>query len=161
MRAIPLGSRILLGRLLTRSGDQAWNFAIPLVLLQLLPSELRIAALYYLLVKIATALFLPLLARKIDHVDRLSVSKFSILSQLIGVLMGYASIFALVGSGNHNIQSLEFILIFGVLVSSGIIGELGSIFMDISIANDLAPSSFSGDVLSKFNSRFRQVDLFH
>ena len=48
-----LGSKTLLGRLLTRSGDQAWDFVVPLVLLKLLPGELRVAAIYYLLVRLA------------------------------------------------------------------------------------------------------------
>jgi len=43
---------------------------------------------------------------------------------------------------------------------SGIMSQLGSTFMDISIANDLVPSSFKGDELARFNSRLRQVDLF-
>ena len=40
-------TRLLLGRLLTKSDDQAWDFTVPLVLLQLFPEELRVAALYF------------------------------------------------------------------------------------------------------------------
>lgn len=155
-----LSSRMLLGRLLTRSGDQAWDFAVPLVLLQLLPGELRIAALYYLLIRIATVFFLPNLTRKIDHIDRLRASQIGIFLQLIGVVVGFASVLAIALTNNHNFQSFEFVLIFISLVVSGVISQLGSTFMDISIANDLVPSSFEGESLSKFNSRLRQVDLF-
>lgn len=151
---------MLLGRLLTRSGDQAWDFAVPLVLLQLLPGELRIAALYYLLIRIATVFFLPNLTRKIDHIDRLRASQIGIFLQLIGVVVGFASVLAIALTNNHNFQSFEFVLIFISLVVSGVISQLGSTFMDISIANDLVPSSFEGESLSKFNSRLRQVDLF-
>jgi hypothetical protein len=45
------------------------------------------------------------------------------------------------------------------MVFSGLLGTLGSSLMDISIANDVAPSLFSGHDLVQFNSRFRQVDL--
>jgi iron-regulated transporter 1 len=73
-----LGSKMLLGRLLTRSGDQAWDFAVPIVLLQIFPGELRIAALFYLLVKVATVLLLPQLSRVIDKVDRLHAARLGI-----------------------------------------------------------------------------------
>lgn len=64
MMKLPLYNKMLIGRLLTRSGDQAWDFAVPLVLLQIFPGELRIAALYYLLVRIAMVLFLPRFSRE-------------------------------------------------------------------------------------------------
>lgn len=160
MNAVSLSSRMLFGRLLTRSGDQAWDFAVPIVLLQLLPGNLRIAALYYLLIRIATVLFLPRLSRLIDHIDRLKASRLGIFLQLIGVLVGFASVMVLAHADHHDFQSLKFISIFIILVASGIVSQLGSTFMDISIANDLVPSSFEGDVLAKFNSRLRQVDLF-
>ncbi|MBK9324224.1 MAG: ABC transporter substrate-binding protein [Bdellovibrionaceae bacterium] len=160
MNLASLSSRMLLGRLLTRSGDQAWDFAVPIVLLQLLPGNLRFAALYYLLIRIATVLFLPRLSSLIDHIDRLKASKLGILLQLIGVLVGFASVIVLARTSPHDFESHEFISIFIVLVASGIVSQLGSTFMDISIANDLVPSSFDYDKLAAFNSRLRQVDLF-
>ena len=38
------------------------------------------------------------------------------------------------------------------MVFSGLLGTLGSSLMDISIANDVAPSLFSGHDLVQFNS---------
>ena len=67
---ISLKRKILLGRLLTRSGDQAWDFAVPLVLLQVLPNQLRYAALYYLVIKLATVFLLPSFTQLIDKIDR-------------------------------------------------------------------------------------------
>ncbi len=160
LKSLSLSSRMLLGRLLTRSGDQAWDFAVPLVLLQLLPGELRIAALYYLLIRIATVFFLPHLTQRIDYVDRLKASQIGVFLQLIGVAFGFASILAIALTSGHNFQSLQFVSIFSLLVISGVMSQLGSTFMDISIANDLVPSSFEGEGLSIFNSRLRQVDLF-
>lgn len=155
-----LSSRMLLGRILTRSGDQAWDFAVPIVLLQIFPGELRIAALFYLLVKVATVVFLPKFSSVIDRVDRLTAARIGIFLQLFGVLLGFASVLALAKTVGADFTSLAFLLPFSLLVLSGILCQLGSTFMDISIANDLVPSSFDGDVLSKFNSRLRQVDLF-
>lgn len=153
-------SRMLIGRLLTRSGDQAWDFAVPIVLLQIFPGELRIAALYYLLVRVAIVLFLPRLSQLIDQMDRLKAARLGILLQLVGVILGFSCILALSAVSSHSFLSIEFSLAFTLLIVSGIVSQLGSTFMDISVANDLVPSVFKGDQLTKFNSHLRQMDLF-
>lgn len=155
-----LSSRMLLGRLLTRSGDQACDFAVPLVLLQILPGEFRMAALYFLLVRVAMVLFLPRISQIIDQVDRLKAAQFGIFLQLIGVIAGLFCVIAISKFSHPSFQSLNFTLIFSIMISSGIASQLGSTFMDISIATDLVPSSFEGNQLARFNSRLRQVDLF-
>lgn len=160
--ALSLSNRMLLGRLLTRSGDQAWDFAVPLVLLKILPGELRIAALYYLVVRFVLVVFLPKLTSLIDKIDRFNAAKLGIILQLIGVIIGLVSIFAFsfVNTTEPMLGRTPFILSFLFLIIGGILSSLGSSFMDISIANDLVPSSFQGDTLTKFNSHLRQVDLF-
>lgn len=152
---------MLLGRLLTRAGDQAWDFAVPLVLLKIFPGQLRIAALYYLLVKLANVIFLPHFSSVIDRVNRQTAAKLGIVLQLIGVIVGAFAIFALstVNStepywGTFFPLSMLFLLVIG-----GILSGLGSSFMDIAIANDLVPSSFNEQELSVFNARLRRVDL--
>jgi solute carrier family 40 (iron-regulated transporter), member 1 len=155
-----LSFRMLCGRLLTRSGDQAWDFAVPIVLLQIFPGNLRIAALYYLHVRIATVLTLPHLAQTIDHINRWKAARLGIFIQLIGVIGGFLSVYTVLQALNHGFGSIEFIIAFVALVISGVVSQLGSSFMEISVANDLAPSTFEGQELSKFNSRLRQVDLF-
>lgn len=156
-----LSFRLLLGRLLTRSGDQAWDFAVPLVLLKILPDQLRIAALYYLIIRFASVVLLPRLAGYIDHVDRYRAAKIGLLLQLVGVFVGTASVYFL---GSLNVMEpsyikVSFYIVFTFLTIGGILGSLGATFMDIAIANDLVPSIFHGEELAKFNSRFRQVDL--
>jgi solute carrier family 40 (iron-regulated transporter), member 1 len=148
-----VSSRLLVGRLLTRSGDQAWDFAVPIVLLKILPDQLRIAALYYLLIRLLSVILIPRIASMIDTKDRVSVIRIGLVMQFVGVFFGGLSIYAL--------WSLETLTpgVFVVLVLSGLVGSLGASLMDIAIASDLAPSIFSGQELSKFNSRFRQVDL--
>lgn len=153
-------TRMLLGRLLTRSGDQAWDFAVPIVLLQIFPGELRVAALYYLLVRMVIVLFLPRLSQLIDQMDRLKAARFGILMQLIGVIFGYGGVLVLESLDTHIVLSPKFVLSFILLIFGGIISQLGSTFMDISVANDLVPSVFKGEELAKFNSHLRQMDLF-
>ncbi len=143
MMKLPLYNKMLIGRLLTRSGDQAWDFAVPLVLLQIFPGELRIAALYYLLVRIAMVLFLPRFSRVIDQIDRLKAAKLGVSLQLVGVTFGFVSVLVLSKIISHSFQSIEFVSIFSVLVFSGTLSQLGSTFMDISIANDRSKSDKS------------------
>ncbi len=150
---------MLLGRLLTRSGDQAWDFAVPIVLLHLMPGELRVAALYFLLIRIATVIFLPRLSMLIDRFDRMKSVSLGIVLQLAGVVGGFVSVGFLPTGNVDYLQSMNFIIMFTLLVLSGIVSQLGSSFMDIAIANDLVPSTFQGTALTKFNSRLRQVDL--
>lgn len=152
--------KILLGRLLTRSGDQAWDFAVPLVLLQVLPNQLRYAALYYLVIKLATVFLLPSFTQLIDKIDRLKAAKIGLLIQLIGVVIGFGSILWIQDVFQFRPHSVSFFLVFILLIFSGILGQLGSTFSEISVANDIVPTSFAGTELSVINSRLRQVDLF-
>lgn len=154
-----LSNRLLLGRFLTRSGDQAWDFAVPIVLLHLMPGQLRIAALYFLILRIATVLLLPRLSMLIDRIDRQSTAKIGMVLQLVGVLAGFFSVLYLPVEGHDHFSSLLFIAMFLMLSMSGVVAQLGSSFMDIAIANDLVPSAIAPDHLAGFNSRLRQVDL--
>lgn len=154
-------TRILIGRLLTRSGDQAWDFAVPIVLLKLLPGHLRIAALFYLLIRLATVILLPRVASIIDVKDRKSTVKIGLGVQFVGVLLGTIGIFLI---SKHSFveptfSDIQFSILFSFLVFGGTVGALGASLMDIAIANDLAPTVFSGEQLIRFNGHFRQVDL--
>lgn len=152
MKNQSLAFKMLLGRFLTRSGDQAWDFAVPLVILKVMPGELRFAALYYLLVRLVHVIVLPRLATLIDQINRFQAAKIGITLQLIGVGLGVTSV-PLLSKAEFSIP------IFGVLIWGGILSGLGSSFMDIAIANDLVPSSFDTEELPGFNSKLRQVDL--
>lgn len=157
-----LQRRLLLGRFLTRSGDQAWDFAVPIVLLQIFPDQIRIAALYYFLAKLFNVLLLPKMASLIDRLNRRTAARIGILLQLIGVLLGAGAIliFSVITQDDFFWRSVLPLSTFAVLVIGGVLSSLGSAFMDIAIANDLVPSSLKPDELSHFNGRLRQVDLF-
>lgn len=161
MIKLAFSNRLLLGRLLTRSGDQAWDFAVPLILLKILPGELRIAAFYYFLIRLALVIFLPRLTALIDRINRFNAARLGILLQLVGVIVGLLSIYmiSMLSSVEPMWGEGTFIFSFVILVIGGILASLGSSFMDIAIANDLVPSSFNENELASFNSRLRQVDL--
>ncbi len=162
MNSLNVKTRILLGRFLTRSGDQAWDFVVPIVLLKLFPDQLRIAALYYFLAKLLNVIFLPRMAALIDRLNRLTTAKVGILFQFIGVVIGAGSIynFSILIDNNFAWDMPASILTFTFLVIGGVLSSVGSSFMDIAIANDLVPSSLKEKELSHFNSRLRQLDLF-
>lgn len=144
--------RILLGRLLTRSGDQAWEFAVPLTLLNIFPNQIRIAAGYYLIVKLLSVIITPKLSKIVDHKSRIKVAYTGISLQFLGVILGTTSLYSLYF--NFGIISLV------ILGLGGLLSSLGSTLMDISVANDLVPSVIASDDLPKFNSRMSQLDLF-
>lgn len=154
--------KILLGRLLTRSGDQAWEFAVPLTLLKIFPDQIRIAAAYYLVVKLLNVLITPRLAKLVDQKSRSMVAYAGVSLQLLGVLLGASSLFLLNSaiSVAANTGSGFALLLFATLGFGGLLSSLGSTLMDISIANDLVPSVIPNDKLAAFNSRLSQFDLF-
>jgi solute carrier family 40 (iron-regulated transporter), member 1 len=156
-----LPNKLLLGRFLTRSGDQAWDFVVPLMLLKIFPGQLHVAALYFFLTKLLNVLLLPSMAVYIDRLNRLTTAYLGIILQFCGVILGAISIY---GLSNLNSGAMKWdiasLLIFGILVLSGIASQLGATYMDIAIASDLVPSSIEAKDLTKFNSRLRQVDLF-
>lgn len=158
---LSLSFRLLFGRLLTRAGDQAWDFAVPIILLKILPNHLSIAALYYFLIRLVGVLILPRFASTIDAKDRASAVRLGLSLQFFGVLIGAFGIYLLfsLGVSNPAFDDPKFLSIFCLLVFGGILGSIGASLMDIAIANDLAPSVFEGQELARFNSRFRQIDL--
>lgn len=160
--ALSLPRKLLLGRLLTRSGDQAWDFAVPLVLLKIFPDQLRVAALYYLLAKILNVILLPRIASLIDRLDRRKTARTGIFLQLVGVIVGAGAIASL-AAFNLNETNLGAglpIVSFAALVIGGFFASLGSSFMDIAISSDLVPSSLKPEELPAFNSRLQRIDLF-
>ena len=154
--------KILLGRLLTRSGDQAWEFAVPLTLLKIFPDQIRVAATYYLVVKLLNVLITPRLAKIVDQKSRIKVAYSGISLQLLGVLLGAGALCFLntAYSIEANSGLMPVLGLFAILGVGGLFSSLGSTLMDISIANDLVPSVIASDDLPVFNSRMSQLDLF-
>lgn len=154
--------KILLGRLLTRSGDQAWEFAVPLTLLNIFPDQIRIAAGYYLIVKLLNVIITPRLSKLVDQKSRIKVAYSGISLQLLGVILGAAALFLLnsINNTETNVGSSFMLGLFVLLGLGGLLSSLGSTLMDISIANDLVPSVIANNDLPAFNSRMSQLDLF-
>lgn len=154
--------QLLLSRLLTRSGDQAWDFVIPFALLHAFPGRLQIAALYYLIIKIGTFVVTPSVGKWIDSTPRSFVVKTGVWIQFFAVLAGMICFWFLdieAHKGGDLLKAPDTLILFGALCFAGILASLGSLITDISVGNDLAPSLVPSDRLTSFNSWLRRIDL--
>ena len=154
--------KILLSRFLTRFGDQAWDFAIPLVLIQIFPGKMQVIALIYLVSKLAQILIGPSIASKIDNEKRIIIYKLGIGSQTIAmILMWFLIILLFLGQTEQSPFSIiQYTGILFLLAGFSAISNLGSSLMDISVGFDLAVDVLPEEELTKFNSRLKRLDLF-
>ncbi|WP_374033106.1 ABC transporter substrate-binding protein [Bdellovibrio bacteriovorus] len=153
-------TQLLLGRLLTRSGDQAWDFVVPFALLVIFPGKLQVAAFYYLIVKIGTFVLTPSSGKWIDTQSRSLVVKWGVWLQFFAILMGMV-FFGILDSVARNADGASGLtaVLFFALAFSGMMASLGSQITDISVGNDLAPSLVAPEKLTQFNSWLRRIDL--
>lgn len=153
-------AKILLSRLLTRSGDQAWAFAVPIVLIQVLSDHSRTVFGYFFSTVLGGFLLMPYVGRMIDRSTRKKAIQSGIIGQLLGVGLTYAAMRLIARyAPGQPVDPAMFGLII-CLLGASLLGNLGSSMTDISIANDIAPSIIPPERLSSFNSRLRQLDLF-
>lgn len=151
--------RILLSRFLTRFGDQAWDFAIPLVLISIFPGHLQKVAGYFLISKLAQFFLNPLILRWIDHLPRKVIYKIGIGSQTFAVIFTWIIITYFHTSLEIN-QNNFYWLAYLSLGLIGVVGSLGSTLMEISVGYDLAADQVPQNELATFNSRLKRIDLF-
>lgn len=154
--------KILLSRFLTRFGDQAWDFAIPLVLIQIFPGKMQVIALVYLVSKLAQILIGPSIASRIDNEKRITIYKLGIGSQTIAmILMWFLIILFFLGQTEQAPFSVfQYAGILFFLAGFSAISSLGSSLMDISVGFDLAVDVLPEEELTEFNSRLKRLDLF-
>lgn len=149
--------QILLSRLLTRFGDQAWDFAVPLVLIGLFPGKLQVVAIYFLVIKIIQFFITPTIMNTIDLWPRQQVFKLGIGSQTLALLLSWVVII----TQYKAIEGLtpQSWIILGTLVIFGIISSIGSSLMEVSVGFDLAIDYLKSEELPVFNSRLKRLDL--
>lgn len=153
---------ILLSRFLTRSGDQAWSFAVPIILIQIFSGETRAAFIYFFAVLLGGAIFTPYVGKYIDSMPRPKIVKIGILAQAISLVFSLLIIFVistLIDKSKGTINA-PIVLSLSLLILSGLASQLGAAVMDISVANDIVPTVISEERIGPFNSRLRQLDLF-
>lgn len=153
------GRRILLSRFLTRSGDQAWDFAIPLLLMELFPAHMRMAFLYFFTVKIGSVLLMPYMGRLIDRRSRIESIRLGIGIQAGSVTGTLIIMYFLARIFDPSVFTISGTTLYCSLLILGLLSNLGTNIMDISVANDLVPATLHSSKLPAFNSRLRQLDL--
>lgn len=154
-------SNILLSRFLTRFGDQAWDFVVPITLIQIFPGKIQLIATLYLFSKLAQIIIGPWFSKKIDSQKRLAIYKLGIGAQTISLILMWLLISLLFqnSEGSNQFSTTEYIMIFIPLAIFGAISNLGSSLMDISIGFDLAVDVLPEKELTIFNSRLKRLDL--
>ncbi len=157
--ARPVAHRILLSRLLTRSGDQAWDFAVPLVLVSLLANGIQAAALYFLALRFGQVLLAPHVGMLVDRWPRLKAAKVGIGAQVLFMLAGLGLVLG-VAAGEGGPASLPLLSVWFVLLGlAGLGASLGSLVTEIAVANDIVPTVIAAADLPAVNSRLKQIDL--
>lgn len=149
--------KILLSRFLTRFGDQAWDFAVPLVLIGLFPGKLQIVALYFLAVKVVQFFLTPWVMTSIDLWERKKVFVLGIGSQTTALILSWLLIISQYET--IRTQSTFAYLLLALLILFGIISSIGSSLMEVSVGFDLAVDCLKKDELPVFNSRLKRLDL--
>lgn len=158
---IAINRKLLVSRFLTRSGDQAWDFALPLTLVFILSNRIDIVAAIYLLSKLGSVLFQPWAARFIDRAPRLRTAALGVTLQVVSLAVVTLTTFVLYkyfklsSELNFPTQVCLFVIVLGSILTN-----LGSGIMEIAVGNDWVPAIVEQNHLPAFNSRMRQLDLF-
>lgn len=155
---------VLLSRFLTRSGDQAWDFALPITLVSLFPAHTPWVIALFFASKAASVVFFPRLARVVDDWRRLKTAALGTLLQAGGVLVvSLCLLIVAVGflpgtaEGSLPLWLMGFLSL--CLVVGSVASSLGQSLMDVAVGHDWLPGLVPQEKLAHVNSRLRQVDL--
>lgn len=162
-RDVPVHSTFLLflSRLLTKSGDNAWVFAVPMALVHIYPDSLRPVSLFYLLLRILVMLIMPKTGAWIDSKSRPKAIQATILPQL-PLMVALAFCLAWLGSEVHpgsGLQEPQEIAIFALLVILSAISQAASHLSSVLVVSDFIPNLFQNERLTKANTTLRRIDL--
>lgn len=150
-------NQILTSRFLTRFGDQAWDFATPIVLIQLFPGKIQLISFLYLFSKAIQVFWGPTVLKIIDSSPRLRIYKIGIGAQTASLIVTFLIILSQFHAQNISEGStIILFLILGLLTS---FANLGSTLMDTSVGFDLAIDLLQEGELTLFNSRLKRLDL--
>jgi iron-regulated transporter 1 len=148
---------LYISRLLTRSGDQAWDFVLPLALIVLFPEKLQYGIGLFFLSKLIFALISPAIGSHMDAWTAKAAVRRGIGLQTAAVVAGAALIFvqqqAALGPDH-----LLFWFWYAAVTLSLVTGGIGSMIMDTFVNQEIVPALFSGR-LTEVNARIRQIDL--
>ncbi len=162
--------KILVGRFLTRAGDQAWDFVLPLTLASVFPERIALIALFYLLSKVGTVFLQPWALGIINKWNRLSAARCGLLVQAFSVILICLCLW-IFQTGNEQFDAhasgqlvedhqLRFYLFGACMVLGSVASTLGSGLLEVAVGNDWLPVIAARERLVHVNSCLKQVDLF-
>ncbi|ETV74954.1 hypothetical protein, variant [Aphanomyces astaci] len=150
-------------------GDRMWQFAIPLLFMEIFVDTLLPSALFSLVVYIVGVATVPVVGAWIDHTNRLRVMRVSILIEngcIIASTIALGSILYVLSSepatttpGVH--WSWPMIGLFGVTVVAGAVGQAYTDAQTLSIQQDwvVVVARETGVPLGDWNASLRRIDL--
>lgn len=151
--------KLLLSRFLTRSGDQAWDFVLPLALIVLFPQRMELGIGLFFLAKLVHTLLAPVIGSRIDSWQALTTVRTGVLLQTIAVLTGGGLIWLqYLGHFGAAFSGPLFLFWYLMVTATIIAGNTGAMIMDIYVTQELIPGLFKGS-LTHINARVRQLDL--
>jgi iron-regulated transporter 1 len=153
--------QVLLGRLLTHGGDQAWDFAVPLALVGIFPADLSSVAIYYFVGRFLHMTLITRLCARIDRWERLRAIRAGISAQTVGVGLAAAGIYALAFLRPEETPWLraDTTLTFILVMAGGVVSSLGATLTDVALSQDWLPTIVPRERLAVVNSRLKQIDL--
>lgn len=153
---------ILLSRLATKSGDHAWELALPLVLAKSFNGSIGLVALVYMITRLVQILTMSYVGRWMDRNERFPVFSRAIAVQLSSVLIvTVLTIYFLVYKDFRELSLSAPIqgLLFWLLAVAASASSVGAAVCHNAIFSDWVPCLFAGEQRRLINGRLKQIDL--
>ncbi|CAK4949137.1 unnamed protein product [Aphanomyces euteiches] len=147
-------------------GDRMWQFAMPLLFMEIFVDTLLPSALFSLIVYVVGVLAVPSVGAWIDHTNRLRVMRVSILVEngciiLSTVALGCILFVLSSQPATDERWSWPMLSLFGVVVVAGAIGQTYTDVQTLSIEQDwvVVVARATRTSLGTWNTTLRRIDL--
>lgn len=150
---------LYLSHALSAWGDRMWEFAIVLLMIQIMPNTLLLSALFGF-TEAATRVFAgPLVGDWVDHTNRLRVVKVSLMIGNGSIVLAAVLIVMLLQDSVRQDGSFWFLVVLLLLL--GALSSVGSLGTNLAVEKEWVKIMCAGDsmMLSKTNSFMRRIDL--
>ncbi|KAF4674730.1 hypothetical protein FOL47_008780 [Perkinsus chesapeaki] len=158
---------------LSTIGDRIWQFAVPLLLVDIFPFTLLPTAIFVFFTGLAKAALLPFLGRIVDSTDRLLVAKMGSFVQNAAIAISMVLLFVLdivTDSHSHHPWTASSIALYVVFLIVGITGDVISSVATINVEKNwvmiivedtcsVDPTENPMDLQTHLNSILRRIDL--
>jgi iron-regulated transporter 1 len=165
-RSLPF---LYLSHALSAFGDRMWQFAIPILFMEIWDDSLLPAALFALVTNCATFLLMAHVGKWVDRSPRMALMRISLLGQNAAIATSCLLLYSLVylakpEAVNADVGvawTLEVKLCFGMIVACSAVGELMGNAGTLALERDWVVVLAAGDqpALAAMNSTMRRIDL--